>query len=59
MVIEIVVPLAIQVANQIDFSNKRKEDLDEDDLEKNIDKVSIEGNLSPKLIQSKQYKASR
>lgn len=51
MVIEGVIPLTIYFANQMEFRNKRRNDLDEDDLEKNIDKVAIEGNLSPKQIE--------
>lgn len=50
MVIEGVVPLAIKAGNQIEFSNNRKYELDEDYLERNIDKMPIEANLSPKQI---------
>lgn len=35
---------------KLDFSDIRKKDLNEDDPKRNIEKVSIEGNLSPKQI---------
>lgn len=47
-VIEGIVPLEIQAGNQIKVSNKRKKDLDGEDVDDNIEKVAIEGNLSPK-----------
>lgn len=56
------IPLAIQVGNQLEFCNKNKDDLDEEDLENNIDKVVIEGNLPPyqidimKTTKGKKYK---
>lgn len=49
----------------MEIVNKNKEDMDNDDLGDNINKVAIEGNLSPKQIQSlnakhgKQHKRSR
>lgn len=52
MVIGGMVLLAIQVVSQIDFSNKIKKTLDVDDIDKNIYKVAIEGNLSPKQIDT-------
>lgn len=41
MVIEGVIPLARKDRNQIDVINKRKRDLDKDNLEKNINKAAI------------------
>lgn len=34
------------------MSNKRGEELDEEDQEDNIEKIAIEGNLSPKQIDT-------
>lgn len=47
-VMEDIFPLAIQVEKQITSSNKDNVVLDEDDLKDTIDKVGLEGNLSPK-----------
>lgn len=52
MVLDGVLPLAIQTKNQMEFSNKKNKDLDEDDLDENIEKVVVEGNLSPKQIDT-------
>lgn len=49
-VIEDVILLEIQAVNQIEFNNIGKRNLDVEDLDKNIEKVDIEGNLSPKQI---------
>lgn len=49
-VMEDIFPLAIQVEKQITSSNKDNVVLDEDDLKDTIDKVGLEGNLSPKQI---------
>lgn len=43
-----VLTLAVKAKNQMEVSNKNKIDLDDEDLEKNIDNVAIEGDLSPK-----------
>lgn len=45
MVLDGVLTFAIQIRNQVKFSNTRKEDLDEDDLEENIKNVALEGNI--------------
>ncbi|KAF3647189.1 hypothetical protein FXO37_20085 [Capsicum annuum] len=42
-VMERVLPLAIQATHQMEFSNKNKHELDDEDLEKNIDKIALEG----------------
>lgn len=49
-VMEDIMPLAIQVEKQLACSNKDNTVIDEDDLEDTIDRVGIEGNLSPKQI---------
>lgn len=51
MVWEGIVPLVIEAENQTELSNKKKEDMDNKDLEDNIEKVMLEGNFSPKQIQ--------
>lgn len=51
-VMERVLPLAIQATHQMEFSNKNKHELDDEDLEKNIDKIALEGDLSPKKIDT-------
>lgn len=51
MVIENILPLAIQAENQTEYSNIGKLSLDEEDLTNNIEKVGIEGNLSPRHIE--------
>lgn len=51
IVIEGVFPLAIEVRNQMEITNKQKEDMDGEDLEDNIEKANIKGNLSPKQIE--------
>lgn len=49
-VVEDVMPLAVHTENRIDFSNREKICLDEEDLEKNIEKIAIASNLSSKQI---------
>lgn len=52
MLLQGIIPLAIEVGNQKKLKNKKKEDMNQEDLEDNIEKVAIEGNLSPKQIQT-------
>lgn len=64
-VIEGVLILAVSFYHQLEFSNKNKHELDDEDLERNIGKVAIEGDLSPKQIdtinvaQGRKYKNSK
>lgn len=56
-ILEDVIPLEIQVEHQIELSNSWRVDLDEENLGKNIDKVAMEGDLSPKQVAKiKAYK---
>ncbi|KAK6791965.1 hypothetical protein RDI58_011046 [Solanum bulbocastanum] len=43
-------PYAIQMDNQVEICNIREENLNLDDLDDTINKVAIEGNMSPKQI---------
>lgn len=51
MVIENILPLAIQVENQEEFSNEDNADLDGGDLTKTIEQIEVEGNLSLRQIE--------
>lgn len=42
---EEVCPLAIQISNQMEFSNMEKKYIDEEGIEENIRRISIEGDL--------------
>lgn len=48
MVTEGILPLAVQAEHQLEFSNKNKHELDNENLERNIDNVAIDRDLSPK-----------
>lgn len=48
LIMEGIVPLAINVGKQMEISNVKKVDMDEEDLEDNIKNVVDEADLSPK-----------
>lgn len=50
-VMENILPLAIQVDNQKEVSNRDNADLDEGDMNKTIYQIGVEGNLSPRQIE--------
>lgn len=52
MIRERVKPLEMEAGNIMELVNNNKEDLDSEDLVDNIDKVAVEGNLSPNQIHS-------
>lgn len=52
MIIEAVEPLAIEAERMMEVVNKNKENLDGEYFGDNIDKIVIDGNLSPKKIQT-------
>lgn len=45
-------PLVMEAGNMIEMVNRKNKDLDVDDLVDDIDRVLVEGDLSPKQIQS-------
>lgn len=51
-VTERILPLTVQDKHQLEFFNKNKHELNDEDLERNIDKVLLEGDLSPKKIDT-------
>lgn len=51
MLLEGILPLAIEAGNLMEIVNKKKKDLDTKDLVDNINKVAVKGNLSPKQNQ--------
>lgn len=52
MVLEGILPLVIEARNMLEIMNIRTEDLDTEELVDNIDKVTVERNMSPKQIKS-------
>lgn len=60
-----ILPLTINAGNLMEILNKKKENLDTEDLVDNIDKVAVEGNISRNQIQSlnvrngKQHKSGK
>ncbi|XP_047252236.1 uncharacterized protein LOC124887098 [Capsicum annuum] len=49
-VLEDIMPLVVQVEKQLQYSNKENAIMNEDNLEETINKLRIDGNLSPKQI---------
>lgn len=47
-----VTPLVFHIENQIEASNKERENLDEGGLKNNISRITIEGNPSPMKIDN-------